>query len=184
LAGGAADHAGLAQCQTKGLIGFVIGRLGLDLAVPAQSALSRRTKALEVPPLRRLGTTGRLHLLVDSTGLKLSGAGEWLVEKHGPSRRRVLAQTAYRLRGRQRRDRRCRGDEQRYRRCSDGWGARARGMSVSLKQAGSGVSCPPPFVPRLRATLSPARFQVGTLLIAIEASNQPSIEAVRAALKV
>jgi hypothetical protein len=28
------------------------------------------------------------HLLVDSTGLKLSGAGEWLVEKHGTSRRR------------------------------------------------------------------------------------------------
>jgi hypothetical protein len=29
-----------------------------------------------------------LHLLVDSTGLKLCGAGEWLVEKHGASRRR------------------------------------------------------------------------------------------------
>jgi hypothetical protein len=49
--------------------------------------LSRRAKTLEVPPLRRLGT-GPLHLLVDSTGLKLGGAGEWLVEKHGTSRRR------------------------------------------------------------------------------------------------
>ena len=29
-----------------------------------------------------------VHLLVDSTGLKLSGAGEWLVEKHGTGRRR------------------------------------------------------------------------------------------------
>jgi hypothetical protein len=29
-----------------------------------------------------------VHLLVDNTGLKLSGAGEWLVEKHGTSRRR------------------------------------------------------------------------------------------------
>jgi hypothetical protein len=29
-----------------------------------------------------------MHLLVDSTGLKLCGAGEWLVEKHGASRRR------------------------------------------------------------------------------------------------
>src|SRR5205807_2417512 len=29
-----------------------------------------------------------VHLLVDSTGLKLSGPGEWLVEKHGTSRRR------------------------------------------------------------------------------------------------
>jgi hypothetical protein len=30
-----------------------------------------------------------VHLLVDSTGLKLCGAGEWLVEKHGTKRRRA-----------------------------------------------------------------------------------------------
>ena len=78
---------GLALRQTEGLIGSVIGLLGLDLAVPDHSTLSRRAKTLEVPPLRRAGT-GPLHLLVDSTGLKLGGAGEWLVEKHGTSRRR------------------------------------------------------------------------------------------------
>jgi IS5 family transposase len=78
---------GLALRQTEGLIGSVIGLLGLDLAVPDHSTLSRRAKTLEVPPLRRLGT-GRLHLLVDGTGLKLGGAGEWLVEKHGTSLRR------------------------------------------------------------------------------------------------
>jgi hypothetical protein len=55
--------------------------------VPDHSTLSRRSKTLEVPPCRRL-TAGPLHLLVDSTGLKLGGAGEWLVEKHGTSRRR------------------------------------------------------------------------------------------------
>jgi hypothetical protein len=49
--------------------------------------MSRRSKTLEMPPLRRSGP-GPLHLLVDSTGLKLGGAGEWLVEKHGTSRRR------------------------------------------------------------------------------------------------
>jgi hypothetical protein len=32
-----------------------------------------------------------VHLLVDSTGLKLCGAGEWLVEKHGTSRRHLVA---------------------------------------------------------------------------------------------
>src|SRR6202040_262750 len=78
---------GLALRQTEGLIGSVIGLLGLDLAVPDHSTLSRRAKTLEVPPLRRTAT-GPLHLLVDSTGLKLGGAGEWLVEKHGTSRRR------------------------------------------------------------------------------------------------
>ena len=65
----------------------VVGLLGLDLAVPDHSTLSRRAKTLEVPPLRRTAS-GSLHLLVDSTGLKLGGAGEWLVEKHGTSRRR------------------------------------------------------------------------------------------------
>jgi IS5 family transposase len=78
---------GLALRQTEGLIGSVIGLLGLDLAVPDHSTLSRRAKTLEVPLLRRAGA-GPLHLLVDSTGLKLGGAGEWLVEKHGTSRRR------------------------------------------------------------------------------------------------
>jgi Transposase DDE domain len=78
---------GLALRQTEGLIGSVIELLGLDLAVPDYSTVSRRAKTLELPPLRRSGT-GPLHLVVDSTGLKLGGAGEWLIEKHGTSRRR------------------------------------------------------------------------------------------------
>jgi hypothetical protein len=76
---------GLALRQTEGLIGSVVGLLGLDLAVPDHSTLSRRAKTLEVPRLRRAGTDP-LHLLVDSTGLRLGGAGECLVEKHGASR--------------------------------------------------------------------------------------------------
>ena len=83
----------LAYRQTEGLIGSVVGLLGLDLAVPDHSTLSRRAETLEVPRPRRSGTgdgggAGPLHLLVDSTGLKLHGAGEWLVEKHGTKRRR------------------------------------------------------------------------------------------------
>jgi Transposase DDE domain len=78
---------GLALRQTEGLIGSVIGLLGLDLAVPDHSTLSGRAKTLEMPSRQRAGT-GQLHLVVDSTGLKLGGGGEWLVEKHGTSRRR------------------------------------------------------------------------------------------------
>src|SRR3954469_19191151 len=50
--------------------------------------------SLEVPRPRSDSRTdaGRdaapVHLLVDSTGLKLCGAGEWLVEKHGTRKRR------------------------------------------------------------------------------------------------
>jgi Transposase DDE domain len=78
---------GLALRQAEGLIGSIIALLGLDLTVPDHSTMSRRSKTLNLPPLRRSGT-GPLRLLVDSTGLKLGGAGEWLVEKHSTSRRR------------------------------------------------------------------------------------------------
>src|SRR6202046_3009936 len=80
---------GLALRQAEGLIGSVIALLGLDLAVPDHSTLSRRAKTLEVPSLRRAGT-GPLHLLVDSTGLKLGGARERLLGKQRTGRRRRL----------------------------------------------------------------------------------------------
>jgi len=78
----------LALRQTEGLIGSVMRLLRLDLAVPGHSTLSRRAETLEVPrPGARAGAEP-LHLLVDSTGLKLCGAGEWLHEKHGTKVRR------------------------------------------------------------------------------------------------
>src|SRR3712207_351539 len=76
----------LAYRQTEGLIGSVIGLLGLALRVPDHTTLSRRAATLEVP--RPRSASEPMHLLVDSTGLKLCGAGEWLVEKHGTRTRR------------------------------------------------------------------------------------------------
>ena len=77
----------LALRQTEGLIGSILHLLGLDLAVPDHSTLSRRAETLEVPkPCSR--SRGPVHLLVDSTGLQLCGPGEWLTEKHGTRRRR------------------------------------------------------------------------------------------------
>jgi len=83
----------LALRQAEGLIGSVIGLLGLALRVPDHSTLSRRAVTLEVPrPTRSsVDTDGEgepMHLLVDSTGLKLCGAGEWLIENHGTHARR------------------------------------------------------------------------------------------------
>ena len=78
----------LALRQTEGLIGSVIGLLGLDLAVPDHTTLCRRAETLEVPGPQPRRDGEPLHLLVDSTGLKLCGAGEWLIEKHGTKTRR------------------------------------------------------------------------------------------------
>jgi hypothetical protein len=75
----------------RALQGFAMSlrRLALPaLPVPNYSTLSRRAKALRVtlPVLRNAGEA--VHLLVDSTGLKLFGEGEWKVRKHGYSKRR------------------------------------------------------------------------------------------------
>jgi len=80
----------LALRQTEGLIGSIIGLLDLTLAVPDHSTLSRRAETLEVPRLHSGSGADNepVHLLVDNTGLKLCGAGEWLVEKHGTKTRR------------------------------------------------------------------------------------------------
>jgi hypothetical protein len=71
----------LAYWQTEGLIGSIMRLLGLDLPVPDHTTLCRRAATLEVPRPRSGNTdAGRdaqpVHLLVDSTGLKLCGPGE------------------------------------------------------------------------------------------------------------
>jgi len=81
----------LAYRQAEGLLGSVIGLLGLALPVPDHTTLSRHAATLEVPrPGHADAGTGSepMYLLVDSTGLKLCGKGEWLLEKHGSGRGR------------------------------------------------------------------------------------------------
>src|SRR3954447_17292049 len=76
------------------MIGSLMRLLGLALPVPDHTTLSRRAAALEVPRPRSGSNAdaGReaapVRLLVDSTGLKLGGPGEWLIEKHGTKTRR------------------------------------------------------------------------------------------------
>ena len=83
----------LALRQTEGLIGSIVDLLGLALRVPDHTMLSRRSGTLAVPrpswpSTGAGGEAALLHLLVDSTGLKLCGPGKWLVEKHGTCTRR------------------------------------------------------------------------------------------------
>ena len=78
---------GLALRQTEGLIGSIIHLLGIELAVPDHCTLGRRAQTVTLPKWTRRHA-GPLQLIVDSTGLKLNGPGEWLVEKHGTTKRR------------------------------------------------------------------------------------------------
>lgn len=74
--------------QTEGLVGSILHLLGVELAVPDHSTLSRRAKIVRLPVVPA-SSAGAVDLLVDSTGVKLCGPGEWLMEKHGTQRRRA-----------------------------------------------------------------------------------------------
>lgn len=70
------------------MAGSLIRLAGLDWRPPHYSTLSRRQKSLTVEiPYRARG--GPLHLVIDSTGLKVLGEGEWKVRKHGADKRWV-----------------------------------------------------------------------------------------------
>ena len=56
--------------------------LGLDLSAPDHTTLSRRGQEVK-RKLRRVPTTGDMHLIVDSSGLSIVGEGEWAAVKHG-----------------------------------------------------------------------------------------------------
>ncbi|ARO14879.1 hypothetical protein BVG79_01533 [Ketogulonicigenium robustum] len=79
---------GMALRQTTGFIESLPRLVGLDWTVPNFSTLSRRQKTLSVNiPYR--SSKGPLHLLIDSTGIKVEGKGEWHARKHGSPKRRV-----------------------------------------------------------------------------------------------
>lgn len=79
---------GLPLRQATGFVESLLKLIDLDWEVPDFSTLSRRQKALSVTiPYR--GSAGPLHLLVDSTGIKAEGEGEWNARKHGGTKRRI-----------------------------------------------------------------------------------------------
>jgi hypothetical protein len=73
--------------QTEGLLRSIADVLKIDIAIPNHTTLSRRGGGLTILP-KRIHHTEPLHLLVDSTGLKIYGEGEWLDQKHGIRSRR------------------------------------------------------------------------------------------------
>jgi hypothetical protein len=72
---------------TEGFVRSVFARQGLSLAVPDHTTLSRRGKDLEVTLPKR--ANGHIDIVMDSTGLKIYGEGEWKVRTHGKSKRRT-----------------------------------------------------------------------------------------------
>jgi hypothetical protein len=78
----------LALRAAQGLAGSVLALLQVSLPVPTYSTLSRRGARSEIK-LLKLPSSGPVHLVLDSSGFKVYGEGEWKVRQHGWSKRRT-----------------------------------------------------------------------------------------------
>ena len=77
----------LALRQIEGLMTSVLSLMGLTISAPDHTTVSRRATTLPVIPATSV-PLGPLHVLIDSTGLQVYGAGQWLEAKHGAKSRR------------------------------------------------------------------------------------------------
>ena len=73
--------------QTEGFMRSLFVLLKIALPVPDHSTLSKRGKNLKVNLPKKTSPT--LTIVMDSTGLKIYGEGEWKVRQHGVSKRRT-----------------------------------------------------------------------------------------------
>src|SRR5918998_3362094 len=70
--------------QTEGLLRSLTALLGVSVGVPDHTTFSRRSPGLALAAsLAQAQRTGPVHVVIDATGLKVYGAGEWLAETHG-----------------------------------------------------------------------------------------------------
>src|SRR5215203_1333200 len=70
--------------QTEGLLQSLTALLGVSVGVPDHTTFSRRSPGLALATaLARAQAGGPVHVVIDTTGLKVYGAGEWRVETHG-----------------------------------------------------------------------------------------------------
>ncbi|MEO8356605.1 MAG: IS5 family transposase [Chloroflexota bacterium] len=71
----------------EGFVRSLFGMMEMHLGVPDHSTHSRRGKILKVNLPKK--SSSSLNIVLDSTGLKIYGEGEWKVRKHGYSKRRT-----------------------------------------------------------------------------------------------
>lgn len=79
---------GLAGRQCEGFLTSIFTLMGFEFPVPDHSRLSRRIGKLSIA-LPVLPATGARHVVVDSTGVKVYGEGEWKTRQHGISQSRT-----------------------------------------------------------------------------------------------
>lgn len=72
---------------SKGFAESIFNLMKLDLEIPCYTRICRRQSTVELPPLPSLSES--IHIVVDSSGLKIFGEGEWKVRQHGWTKHRM-----------------------------------------------------------------------------------------------
>jgi len=73
--------------QTEGFLSSMMKLMELDLPIPDHTTISRRMNELKITEEMKF-YNGPLNILIDSSGLKIYGEGEWNEHKHGQKRRK------------------------------------------------------------------------------------------------
>jgi hypothetical protein len=75
---------------TEGLLISLTSLMELGVEVPDYTTLSKRQKGLRIKRIKKIRKEGeKIDIVVDSTGLKVFGEGEWKMRQHGKSKRRT-----------------------------------------------------------------------------------------------
>lgn len=75
--------------QTEGFMKSIIDLMKIGITVPDYSNICRRSKSLHIKDVVIKSQKENLHIVVDSTGLKVYGEGEWKVRQHGYGKHRT-----------------------------------------------------------------------------------------------
>lgn len=73
---------------TEGLMRSLVGLNGLEIGVPDYTTICKRQKTVKLSRRKAQHESGLKHIVIDTTGLKFYGEGEWKVRKHGYSKKR------------------------------------------------------------------------------------------------
>lgn len=82
------ERFNLSLRSLEGFAKSILKLMGLTVPVPSYTQISRRAKTL-YKRVKRLSKNNPTHIILDSTGLKVYGEGEWKVRAHGKSKRRI-----------------------------------------------------------------------------------------------
>lgn len=73
----------------QGFVQSIFKMMGVSLSAPDYTSVCKRQKTLKIKPPKQEKHNKKMHIVVDSTGLKVFGEGEWKVRKHGKEKRRT-----------------------------------------------------------------------------------------------